>query len=140
MGSGHVRGCHLNFGAGCSRDTGECFEMSVMTPYEGMTSSAVSGEPAPLSLPFLPQEECQNYVRVLTVTGRKVLVCGTNAFSPVCSSRQVRAARGAAGGEGRQEFCCPHTPPCSGAAKFSKQEPQNKPQDKKGCPVRVSFQ
>ncbi|EPQ11980.1 Semaphorin-5B [Myotis brandtii] len=35
------------------------------------------------------EEECQNYVRVLIVTGRKVFLCGTNAFSPVCSSRQV---------------------------------------------------
>ncbi|EHH51089.1 hypothetical protein EGM_10415 [Macaca fascicularis] len=35
------------------------------------------------------EEECQNYVRVLIVTGRKVFMCGTNAFSPVCTSRQV---------------------------------------------------
>ncbi|ELW61637.1 Semaphorin-5B [Tupaia chinensis] len=35
------------------------------------------------------EEECQNYVRVLIVTGRKVFMCGTNAFSPVCCSRQV---------------------------------------------------
>ncbi|KAB1283607.1 Semaphorin-5B [Camelus dromedarius] len=35
------------------------------------------------------EEECQNYVRVLIITGRKVFMCGTNAFSPVCSSRQV---------------------------------------------------
>ncbi|XP_015420195.1 PREDICTED: semaphorin-5B [Myotis davidii] len=35
------------------------------------------------------EEECQNYVRVLIVTGRKVFLCGTNAFSPMCSSRQV---------------------------------------------------
>ncbi|XP_043852455.1 semaphorin-5B isoform X2 [Dromiciops gliroides] len=35
------------------------------------------------------EEECQNYVRVLIVSGRKVFTCGTNAFSPVCSSRQA---------------------------------------------------
>ncbi|EMP24376.1 Semaphorin-5B, partial [Chelonia mydas] len=35
------------------------------------------------------EEECQNYVRVLIVYGKKVFTCGTNAFSPVCSSRQV---------------------------------------------------
>ncbi|KAG9466673.1 hypothetical protein GDO78_016302, partial [Eleutherodactylus coqui] len=34
-------------------------------------------------------EECQNYVRVLIVTGKRVFTCGTNAFSPVCTSRQV---------------------------------------------------
>ncbi|XP_077129422.1 semaphorin-5B isoform X2 [Ranitomeya variabilis] len=35
------------------------------------------------------EEECQNYVRVLIVTGKRVFTCGTNAFSPVCTSRQV---------------------------------------------------
>uniref|UniRef100_H0WBU3 Semaphorin 5B n=1 Tax=Cavia porcellus TaxID=10141 RepID=H0WBU3_CAVPO len=35
------------------------------------------------------EEECQNYVRVLIVAGQKVFMCGTNAFSPVCSIRQV---------------------------------------------------
>lgn len=35
-------------------------------------------------------------MRVLIVTGRKVFMCGTNAFSPVCSSRQVGAAWGRA--------------------------------------------
>lgn len=58
-------------------------------------------EPGELSLyhlPFLLQEECQNYVRVLIVTGRKVFLCGTNAFSPMCSSRQVGTTRGAGGG------------------------------------------
>lgn len=41
---------------------------------------------------FFIQEECQNYVRVLIVYGKKVFTCGTNAFSPVCSSRQVNYA------------------------------------------------
>uniref|UniRef100_G1QHK5 Semaphorin 5B n=1 Tax=Nomascus leucogenys TaxID=61853 RepID=G1QHK5_NOMLE len=35
------------------------------------------------------EEECQNYLRVLIVAGQKVFMCGTNAFSPVCTSRQV---------------------------------------------------
>lgn len=59
-------------------------------------------EPGQLSLyhlPFLLQEECQNYVRVLIVTGRKVFLCGTNAFSPVCSSRQVGTSWGAGGSQ-----------------------------------------
>uniref|UniRef100_A0ACB8G2P0 Semaphorin-5B n=1 Tax=Sphaerodactylus townsendi TaxID=933632 RepID=A0ACB8G2P0_9SAUR len=42
-----------------------------------------------MPLPYCGQEECQNYVRVLIVYGKKVFTCGTNAFSPVCSSRQV---------------------------------------------------
>uniref|UniRef100_A0A803KBF5 Semaphorin 5B n=1 Tax=Xenopus tropicalis TaxID=8364 RepID=A0A803KBF5_XENTR len=35
------------------------------------------------------EDECQNYVRVLIVSGKRVFTCGTNAFSPVCTSRQV---------------------------------------------------
>lgn len=35
-------------------------------------------------------------MRVLIVTGRKVFMCGTNAFAPVCSSRQVGPPQGKA--------------------------------------------
>lgn len=56
-----------------------------------------------ITSPLLLQEECQNYMRVLIVTGRKVFMCGTNAFSPVCSSRQVRAVRRPADRGGHQE-------------------------------------
>uniref|UniRef100_A0A3Q2XR85 Semaphorin-2A n=1 Tax=Hippocampus comes TaxID=109280 RepID=A0A3Q2XR85_HIPCM len=37
------------------------------------------------------QEECQNYIRVLLLSGRTLVTCGTNAFTPVCMSRQVGA-------------------------------------------------
>ncbi|XP_022531120.2 semaphorin-5B [Astyanax mexicanus] len=35
------------------------------------------------------EDECQNYVRVLLLNGSRLFACGTNAFSPVCSSRPV---------------------------------------------------
>lgn len=35
------------------------------------------------------QEECQNYIRVLLISGRTLFTCGTNAFTPVCITRQV---------------------------------------------------
>ncbi|CAL8291163.1 unnamed protein product [Lota lota] len=35
------------------------------------------------------EEECQNYVRVLLINGKKLFTCGTNAFTPVCSTRQM---------------------------------------------------
>lgn len=35
------------------------------------------------------QEECQNYIRVLLTSGRTLFTCGTNAFAPVCITRQV---------------------------------------------------
>ncbi|CAB1413480.1 unnamed protein product [Pleuronectes platessa] len=34
-------------------------------------------------------EECQNYLRVLLISGRTLFTCGTNAFAPVCMSRQI---------------------------------------------------
>ncbi|MEQ2190336.1 hypothetical protein XENOCAPTIV_028751 [Xenoophorus captivus] len=34
-------------------------------------------------------DECQNYIRVLLISGRTLFTCGTNAFTPVCISRQV---------------------------------------------------
>lgn len=35
------------------------------------------------------QEDCQNYVRVLLISGERLFTCGTNAFTPVCITRQV---------------------------------------------------
>lgn len=62
---------------------------SVMQEHEVNTPRATHAELWSSLFPLPPQEECQNYVRVLIVSGRKVFLCGTNAFSPVCSSRQV---------------------------------------------------
>lgn len=59
--------------------------------------------------PFSLQEECQNYVRVLIVAGRKVFMCGTNAFSPVCSSRQVGGRLGWGGRKGTDTNGFPHS-------------------------------
>lgn len=33
--------------------------------------------------------ECQNYIRVLLVNKTEVMTCGTNAFQPLCISREV---------------------------------------------------
>ncbi|KAK1165896.1 semaphorin-5B isoform X1 [Acipenser oxyrinchus oxyrinchus] len=33
--------------------------------------------------------ECQNYIRVLLISGKKLFTCGTNAFLPVCTTRQI---------------------------------------------------
>lgn len=38
------------------------------------------------------QEECQNYIRVLLISGTTLFTCGTNAFTPVCVTRLVGAA------------------------------------------------
>ncbi|KAK1795839.1 hypothetical protein P4O66_009859 [Electrophorus voltai] len=35
------------------------------------------------------EEECQNYVRVLLLTGVRLFTCGTNAFSPTCTTRPL---------------------------------------------------
>ncbi|KPP70144.1 semaphorin-5B-like, partial [Scleropages formosus] len=33
--------------------------------------------------------ECQNYIRVLLINGKQLFTCGTNAFMPICTTRQV---------------------------------------------------
>uniref|UniRef100_A0A7N6A9C7 Semaphorin-2A n=1 Tax=Anabas testudineus TaxID=64144 RepID=A0A7N6A9C7_ANATE len=48
--------------------------------------------PRLLLLTFLPtfmQIECQNYIRVLLVNKTEVMTCGTNAFQPLCITREV---------------------------------------------------
>lgn len=35
------------------------------------------------------EEDCHNYVKVLLAYGHKLFACGTNAFSPVCTWREV---------------------------------------------------
>ncbi|XP_029981564.1 semaphorin-5B isoform X4 [Sphaeramia orbicularis] len=35
------------------------------------------------------ETECQNYIRVLLVNKTEVMTCGTNAFQPLCISREV---------------------------------------------------
>ncbi|KAF7655613.1 hypothetical protein LDENG_00053850 [Lucifuga dentata] len=35
------------------------------------------------------EEECQNYIRVLLISGRRLFTCGTNAFTPICMTRQI---------------------------------------------------
>jgi len=37
------------------------------------------------------EDDCHNYIRVLLSRGDQVLACGTNAFSPRCSWRQIEA-------------------------------------------------
>nr|CAD7457791.1 unnamed protein product [Timema tahoe] len=40
-----------------------------------------------------PQEDCQNYIRILVRSGPgKLLVCGTNSFKPICRDYAVQAA------------------------------------------------
>lgn len=38
---------------------------------------------------LLLQVECQNYIRVLLVNKTEVITCGTNAFQPLCITREV---------------------------------------------------
>uniref|UniRef100_A0A1A8J363 Sema domain, seven thrombospondin repeats (Type 1 and type 1-like), transmembrane domain (TM) and short cytoplasmic domain, (Semaphorin) 5B n=1 Tax=Nothobranchius kuhntae TaxID=321403 RepID=A0A1A8J363_NOTKU len=35
------------------------------------------------------EDECQNYIRVLLISGQTLFTCGTNAFAPICITRQV---------------------------------------------------
>ncbi|KAF5284738.1 hypothetical protein FQA39_LY04463 [Lamprigera yunnana] len=35
------------------------------------------------------EENCHNYIKVLLTDGERILTCGTNAFSPICSWRSI---------------------------------------------------
>lgn len=35
------------------------------------------------------EEDCHNYPKVLLTNGRKLLACGTNSFSPICTWREI---------------------------------------------------
>ncbi|CAH2095397.1 unnamed protein product [Euphydryas editha] len=37
------------------------------------------------------EENCRNYIKVLLSYGHKLFACGTNAFSPVCSWREIES-------------------------------------------------
>lgn len=39
---------------------------------------------------FFLQIECQNYIRVLLLNKTEVMTCGTNAFQPLCITREVQ--------------------------------------------------
>ncbi|KPJ05327.1 Semaphorin-5B [Papilio xuthus] len=55
------------------------------------------------------EEDCHNYIKVLLSYGHKLLACGTNAFSPMCSWREIEEIRNVS------EWLpgvvlCPHSP------------------------------
>ncbi|XP_018333129.1 semaphorin-5A, partial [Agrilus planipennis] len=35
------------------------------------------------------EEKCRNYVKVLLSNGKRIFTCGTNAFSPICTWREI---------------------------------------------------
>ncbi|XP_045779006.1 semaphorin-5B [Maniola jurtina] len=37
------------------------------------------------------EEDCHNYIKVLLAYGHKLFACGTNAFSPICSWREIES-------------------------------------------------
>ncbi|XP_072933331.1 semaphorin 5c-like [Epargyreus clarus] len=37
------------------------------------------------------EEDCHNYIKVLLSYGHKLFACGTNAFSPICSWREIES-------------------------------------------------
>lgn len=39
------------------------------------------------------EDDCRNYIKVLLLHGHKLFACGTHAFSPVCSWREIESIR-----------------------------------------------
>ena len=57
------------------------------------------------------EEICQNYVRILAKTGtNNLLVCGTNAFRPMCRDYLVQAGNYSVAKERAGQAVCPYDP------------------------------
>lgn len=60
---------------------------------------------------LLLQENCQNYVRILTKTADgKLLVCGTNAFKPLCRYYNIINGNYTMAEEKSGQAVCPYDP------------------------------
>ncbi|KAG7309284.1 hypothetical protein JYU34_005224 [Plutella xylostella] len=55
------------------------------------------------------ERDCRNYIRVLLAHGARLLACGTNAFSPVCSWREIESI-GQVLDWSSGVASCPHSP------------------------------
>lgn len=56
-------------------------------------------------------ENCQNYVRILAKTGaNNLLICGTNAFKPMCRNYLIHAGNYSVASERVGQALCPYDP------------------------------
>ncbi|XP_015927012.1 semaphorin 5c [Parasteatoda tepidariorum] len=61
------------------------------------------------------EDDCHNYIRVLLMQGNRIFVCGTNAFSPLCSWRDVNSLSSVHGWEDGVAKC-PRNPHANSTA------------------------
>lgn len=60
---------------------------------------------------FLFQENCQNYIRIMSKTSTgNLLVCGTNSFKPVCREYNINNGHYAVEKEKVGQAVCPYDP------------------------------
>ncbi|KAG8185299.1 hypothetical protein JTE90_023907 [Oedothorax gibbosus] len=66
------------------------------------------------------EDECMNYIKVLVSHGEEIFVCGTNAFYPECSRREIQnlnSIKEWVKGEAK----CPHSPHANSTALMTSQ-------------------
>lgn len=74
----------------------DCRDNLYRLSLKGLTKLERASWPAPANLVELCQnkgqseEACHNYIKVLLSNGKKLFACGTSAFAPACSWREVR--------------------------------------------------
>lgn len=75
----------------------DCRDNLYRLSLKGLAKLEKASWPAPANLVELCQnkgqseEACHNYIKVLLSNGKKLFACGTSAFAPACSWREVRS-------------------------------------------------
>jgi semaphorin 6 len=65
----------------------------------------------PFYVIFLLQENCQNYIRIMAKTAAgRLLLCGTNAFKPVCREYNILNGNYTMEKEKPGQAVCPYDP------------------------------
>lgn len=70
--------------------------------------------------PFSLQDDCQNYIRVLAkITPDKLLICGSNAYKPLCRHYKLRNGDYVVDKEFEGRGLCPYDPDHNSTAVYS---------------------
>ncbi|GBP26621.1 Semaphorin-5B [Eumeta japonica] len=56
------------------------------------------------------EEDCHNFIKILLSYGHKLFVCGTNAFKPLCSWREIESIKSVLEWVTGVEKCFPYNP------------------------------
>ncbi|XP_014203695.1 semaphorin-5B [Copidosoma floridanum] len=72
-----------------ARDNLYCLTLSSLTPLEHAVWPASEKKISQCQNKGQTAEACRNYIKVLLSNGKRIFACGTYAFSPLCSWREI---------------------------------------------------